>query len=75
MSTVDYPLEPDPAAEWTGAKRRYDLVKEAVIAFVAVLALVVLFSAVFSSPDVPPVPVFRVGTSSSGASSTHRSTD
>jgi hypothetical protein len=57
MSAVGYPLAPDPSVEWTGAKRRYDLVKEAVLAFVVVLGLVALLSAVFSSPDVPPVTI------------------
>ena len=41
MSAADYPLAPDPRVEWQGAKRRYDLVKEAVIALVAVSLLTV----------------------------------
>jgi hypothetical protein len=57
MSSGEYPLAPDPSLEWSGAKRRYDLVKEGVVAFVAVLGLVVLLSAIFSSPDVPPVTI------------------
>jgi hypothetical protein len=57
MSSAEFPLTPDPAVEWQGAKRRYDLVKEAVLAFVAILALTVLFSAIFSSPDVKPVTI------------------
>jgi len=57
VSAAEYPLAPDPSVEWQGAKRRYDLVKEAVIAFVAVLGLAVLFSVLFSSPDVKPVTI------------------
>jgi hypothetical protein len=57
VSAADYPLAPDPAVEWRGAKRRYDLVKEGVLALVAVTALTVFFSAIFSSPDVKPVTV------------------
>ena len=52
MTVTAYPLAPDPSVEWHGAKRRYDLVKEAVIALGVVTALTVLFAAVFSSPDV-----------------------
>ena len=44
MSAADYPLAPDPRVEWQGAKRRYDLVKEAVLALVAVSLLTVLLS-------------------------------
>jgi hypothetical protein len=55
--SVGYPLAPDPAVEWSGAKRRYDIVKEAVIALVAVAALTLLLSALFSSPDVKPVTI------------------
>ena len=47
MSAVPYPKHPDPAVEWTGAKRRYDLVKEATIALVAVTLLTVAFSVIF----------------------------
>jgi hypothetical protein len=57
VTDVAYPLAPDPSAEWSGAKRRYDLVKEATIALVAVTLLTVLLSALFSSPDVKPVTV------------------
>ena len=57
MSAVPYPKHPDPSVEWTGAKRRYDLVKEATIALVAVTLLTVAFSVIFSSPDVKPVTV------------------
>jgi hypothetical protein len=57
MSAVPYPQHADPLVQWAGAKRRFDLVKEAVIATVAVTLLTVLLSIVFSSPDVKPVTV------------------
>ena len=57
MNAVLYPKHADPSIEWTGAKRRYDLVKEAVIATGAVTLLTVLLALVFSSPDVKPVTV------------------
>lgn len=57
MSAAGYPQHADPSIEWTGAKRRYDLVKEATIAVVAVTLLAVLLSLLFSSPDVKPVTV------------------
>jgi hypothetical protein len=57
VSAEGYPLAPDPSVEWTGATRRYDLVKEAVLALVAVTGLVLVLSAVFSSPDVKPVTI------------------
>ena len=34
MSAAGYPRRPDPGRSVDGAKRRYDLVKEAVIAIV-----------------------------------------
>jgi hypothetical protein len=40
--------------KWTGRYRPYDLVKEASIAFGLVLALVVVLTILFSSPDVKP---------------------
>ena len=55
MTVAGYPLAPDPGVPWTGAKRRYDLIKEAVFALVAVSALTILLSLLFSSPDVKPV--------------------
>jgi hypothetical protein len=54
-----YPRAPDPALEWTGAKRRYDLIREFVVATGAILLIAVVFGAVFSSPDVKPVTVAR----------------
>lgn len=62
MSAVLYPKHPDPSVEWTGAKRRYDLVKEATIALVAVSILTLLLSVLFSSPDVKPVTVSQWAT-------------
>jgi hypothetical protein len=41
--------------EWKGAYRPYDIVKEGLIAFLAVAVLVVLLAVVFSSPDDPAV--------------------
>ncbi len=44
---------------WTGGWRRYDLVKEFVIAFVVVSLLTVALAVVFSSPDDQPVTIAR----------------
>jgi hypothetical protein len=57
-----YPAAPDPAVEWTGAKRCYDLIKELAIAIVAVALLSLLLSALFSSPDVKPVTIAQWAT-------------
>jgi hypothetical protein len=57
VTAAGYPRNPDPSVEWTGAKHRYDLIKEAVVALVAVGLLTVLLSALFSSPDEKPVTV------------------
>ena len=57
MTAVPYPQHANPALEWSGAKRRYDLVREATIAVAAVTLLTVLLSILFSSPDVKPVTV------------------
>jgi hypothetical protein len=54
-----YPSAPDPALEWTGAKRRYDLIKELVVAVGAILLVTVVLGAVFSSPDEKPVTLAR----------------
>lgn len=59
MSSSEYPLAPDPAVEWTGAKRPYDLVKEFVIALGVVALLTVVLAALFSSPDEKSVTVAR----------------
>ena len=62
MSAAEYPLAPDAAVEWQGGKRRYDIVKEAVIAFVAVLLLTIGLALVFSSPDDKPVTISQWAT-------------
>jgi hypothetical protein len=43
--------------EWQGGYRRYDLLKEVLIAFLVVLVITVGLAYVFSSPDEPPVTV------------------
>jgi hypothetical protein len=49
---------PDPDADpWTGPKRRYDIVKEFVIALLVVTLLTVVLAAIFSSPDDKPVTI------------------
>jgi hypothetical protein len=45
------------AASWRGPNRRYDILKEATIASVVVLALIAGLAGLLSSPDVPPVTV------------------
>ena len=40
--------------EWEGGYRSYDIVKEACIAFGVVLALAVVLTILFSSPDEKP---------------------
>jgi hypothetical protein len=45
------------ASPWQGSYRKYDIIKEATIAFVAVLVLVFVLAIVFSSPDKPPVTI------------------
>jgi len=62
MTAVPYPRHANPALEWDGAKRRYDLVREAAIATVAVALLTILLSLLFSSPDVKPVTVSQWST-------------
>ena len=44
----------DAAREWHGGYRQYDLIKEASIAFGVVLALTLVLTILFSSPDDPP---------------------
>jgi hypothetical protein len=46
--------EDDAARTWTGGYRPYDLIKEFSIALGVVLALAVVLSVLFSSPDDPP---------------------
>src|SRR6478752_10355614 len=42
-----------PAEEWKGPWRRYDILKEGVVAIVVVAILTVLMAGIFSSPDEP----------------------
>jgi hypothetical protein len=51
------PRSPDDAAPWPGPFVRYDLVKEFVVALVAVTALAVVLTVLFSSPDDPPTTI------------------
>ena len=44
-------------SEWRGPTRRYDILKEATVATVVALVLVVALASLLSSPDVPPVTV------------------
>jgi hypothetical protein len=46
--------EDESYREWKGAYRPYDILKEATIALGVVLALVLLLTILFSSPDLPP---------------------
>ncbi|MGV1037066.1 MAG: hypothetical protein ACOYD0_08575 [Candidatus Nanopelagicales bacterium] len=41
------------ATPWSGATRRYDIVKEGIVAIVIVAILTVMLAALFSSPDEP----------------------
>lgn len=50
-------LKVSEAEEWRGPTRRYDILKEGVIASVVVLVLAVLLAGLLSSPDEPPVTV------------------
>lgn len=50
-------LKAAEAADWRGATRRYDILKEGTIATAIVLVLVVALAGVMSSPDEPPVTV------------------
>ncbi len=45
------------AGPWRGPTRRYDILKEGTIATLIVGAIVLLMSAVVSSPDVPPLTI------------------
>jgi hypothetical protein len=45
------------ATDWTGPKRRYDLLKEVAAAGGVAIAVVVALAAILSSPDVPPVTI------------------
>ncbi len=54
MSRESHRREETAAREWTGGYRPYDILKEATMAFGVVLALAVVLTIVFSSPDDPP---------------------
>ncbi len=47
----------DDSAPWHGPTRRYDILKEATVATVVAVVLVVALAGFLSSPDVPPVTV------------------
>jgi hypothetical protein len=51
---ANWRAENDAARVWNGGYRRYDLVKEVVIATGVVLAMAVLLTVLFSSPDDKP---------------------
>jgi hypothetical protein len=44
-------------AEWRGPTRRYDILKEATVATVVALVLVIALAGLLSSPDEPPVTI------------------
>jgi hypothetical protein len=54
MSRRERLAEDDSYREWKGGYRSYDIVKEACIAFGVVLALAVVLTILFSSPDEKP---------------------
>jgi hypothetical protein len=54
MSRESRRAEDESYREWKGAYRPYDILREATIALGVVLALAVVLSVLFSSPDDPP---------------------
>ena len=54
MSRESRRREDEAAREWKGAYRPYDILKEATIALGVVLALAVVLTLLFSSPDLKP---------------------
>ncbi len=54
MSRESRRREDEAVREWKGAYRPYDIVREATIAIGIVLALTLVLSVLFSSPDLPP---------------------
>jgi hypothetical protein len=54
MSRESRRAEDDAARTWTGPYKPYDILKEATIALGVVIALVVVLTILFSSPDDPP---------------------
>ncbi|MBV9536044.1 MAG: hypothetical protein JO321_11605 [Solirubrobacterales bacterium] len=51
------PLSADPYREWKGGYRSYDLIKEFSIAFGVVLAITLVLTILFSSPDEKPTTI------------------
>jgi hypothetical protein len=49
--------DPDAAAPWAGPFVRYDLIKEFVVALIAITLLAVVLTVLFSSPDDPPTTI------------------
>ena len=58
--------ENEQAREWKGGYRPYDIVKEVVIAIGVVLAICVLLTVLFSSPDEPPSTIASVVAADAG---------
>ncbi|MDQ6730234.1 MAG: hypothetical protein M3022_08015 [Actinomycetota bacterium] len=54
MSRESRRREDEADRDWTGARRPYDILREATIALGVVLALAVVLSILFSSPDLKP---------------------
>jgi hypothetical protein len=54
MTTKSFRPDVD-VAEWTGAQRPYDIIKEGVIAFLVVVLLTISLAVIFGSPDEHPV--------------------
>src|SRR3984885_2556181 len=54
MSRESRRREDEAAREWKGAYRPYDILKEASIALGVVLALAIVLTLLFSSPDLKP---------------------
>ena len=54
MSRESRRREDEAAREWKGAYRPYDILREASIALGVVLALAVVLTLLFSSPDLKP---------------------
>ena len=48
-------MKVDPSKKWDGPVRKYDIIKEGVIALVVIGVLAAGLSLIFSSPDDPAV--------------------
>src|SRR6516165_9758929 len=57
MSRAERKREDDQYRNWKGAYRPYDLIREASIAVGVVLAIVVVLTILFSSPDDAPTTI------------------